>query len=240
MWREIPGFIRYVINSETSEVKRISTDIVLKQFNLYGTPHVCVRSDSRKRLTRSVKGLYKLAFPVEIISLPKIITEAGLPPSEVNKTTLQVLVQEKFTYNPLSGDFLGKGIRNPEGWVNNGYRFHYLNGVCQRTHNLIFVYMLGEFPKGFVDHIDHNTLNNKWENLRVVDKSTNAKNLSKYVTNTSGVTGVNWHSKQKKWNARIMVDKKSIHLGCFLTMEEAVEARKLAEVKYNFHMNHGK
>jgi len=52
--------------------------------------------------------------------------------------------------------------------------------------------------------------------------------------------GVSFHRRQRKWNARIMVDKKPIHLGSLTTMEKAIEARKEAEIKYGFHYNHGK
>jgi len=68
----------------------------------------------------------------------------------------------------------------------------------------------------------------------------NAKNLPLYVNNTSGIMGVSFHRRQRKWNARIMVDKKPIHLGSLTTMEKAIEARKEAEIKYGFHYNHGK
>ena len=36
-----------------------------------------------------------------------------------------------------------------------------------------------------------------------------------------------------------MVNRKQISLGTYTTKEEAVFARKQAEIKYGFHVNHG-
>ncbi|EOA5908665.1 AP2 domain-containing protein, partial [Salmonella enterica subsp. enterica serovar Brandenburg] len=60
------------------------------------------------------------------------------------------------------------------------------------------------------------------------------------VNNTSGALGV-WREKRRnKWVAEIKVDRRKIHLGQFDNFDEAVAARKDAEVKYGLHENHGK
>ena len=43
--------------------------------------------------------------------------------------------------------------------------------------------------------------------------------------NTSGYVGVTWHIRDKKWCAKISVNKISKHIGSFSTLEEAVQAR---------------
>ena len=53
-----------------------------------------------------------------------------------------------------------------------------------------------------------------------------------FLTNTSGVTGVNWLKKNQKWRAYITVGDKQIHLGSFENKEDAIKARKEAEIKY--------
>jgi hypothetical protein len=58
--------------------------------------------------------------------------------------------------------------------------------------------------------------------------------------NTSGITGVTWHSQRGKWLAQIWVNGKKVHLGVFLSIDDAARARKDAEIKYSFHENHGK
>lgn len=50
--------------------------------------------------------------------------------------------------------------------------------------------------------------------------------------NTSGVTGVYWNKKLKKYRAYIQKDGKNYNLGFFVNFEDAVKARKEAEIKY--------
>ena len=50
--------------------------------------------------------------------------------------------------------------------------------------------------------------------------------------NTSGYTGVTWVGMRNKWQAKIDVDHKRIHLGLYDQKEDAIEARKKAEKKH--------
>ena len=50
--------------------------------------------------------------------------------------------------------------------------------------------------------------------------------------NTSGITGVSLYKQTNKWRAYIEYNQKYIHLGLFNTKEEAIKARKEAELKY--------
>lgn len=83
-----------------------------------------------------------------------------------------------------------------------------------------------------VDHINGDTLDNRKENLRIIHRRHNAKNTVIYSNNTSGYKGVSWHKHRQKWQANINVNKKNIYLGIYDKLEEAVEARKKAEIKY--------
>lgn len=83
-----------------------------------------------------------------------------------------------------------------------------------------------------VDHINHNRLDNRKENLRICTKHQNDMNKKILPNNTSGITGVSWDKRKNKWRARIKYNQKEIHLGYFNTKEEAAEARKQAELEY--------
>ena len=52
------------------------------------------------------------------------------------------------------------------------------------------------------------------------------------ATMSSGVIGVSWHKASKKWCARISVDGKRINLGRFNNLDDAIYARREAEIKY--------
>lgn len=88
-------------------------------------------------------------------------------------------------------------------------------------------------PKGMdVDHINHDTLDNRKSNLRICNRSQNTINGKKRITNKSGVPGVNWNKQHKKWEARVWQNYKTIRLGFFIDFNEAVKARREAEQKY--------
>lgn len=52
------------------------------------------------------------------------------------------------------------------------------------------------------------------------------------ISNTSGVKGVYWGKKAKKWIAQIRFQRKTIYLGSFANKQDAINARKEAEEKY--------
>lgn len=94
-------------------------------------------------------------------------------------------------------------------------------------------------PGEQIDHINHILYDNRLCNLRKVDSTGNHRNLSRSVANTSGVTGVSFDRNRGKWKAAIQINGKSVHLGRFDDITDAIESRKLAEIKYGFHENHG-
>jgi hypothetical protein len=81
-----------------------------------------------------------------------------------------------------------------------------------------------------VDHINHNTYDNRKSNLRICNRNENARNLKIYSTNKSGVTGV--FLRNGKWIAEIKLNQKKIYLGRFSNFKDAVKARYEAELKY--------
>ena len=72
----------------------------------------------------------------------------------------------------------------------------------------------------FVDHKNHNTLDNRKENLRIVTRSQNQMNV-----NYKGVNKTN----NNKFYAHIKLNQKMINLGVYIYEEEAFFARWYAE-----------
>ena len=84
-----------------------------------------------------------------------------------------------------------------------------------------------------VDHKDKPTSNNKIDNLRLATNPQNQMNrVNLPSNNTSGVIGVCWNKKAKKWEAQIRVNKVQKFLGYFINKEDAIKVRKEAEIKY--------
>ena len=73
-----------------------------------------------------------------------------------------------------------------------------------------------------VDHINHNRIDNRVENLRIVSHSHNNQNRKKKQGTLSKYIGV--EPSVSKWRARIIYQKKKYHLGSYQTQEEAAEA----------------
>jgi hypothetical protein len=88
-------------------------------------------------------------------------------------------------------------------------------------------------PKGMVvDHINHNTLDNRWVNLRPATKLQNMYNRSKRKNTSSRYKGVHWHEYAKKWRAGIRVNGRDKALGYFESELEAAKAYDRAARKH--------
>ena len=80
-------------------------------------------------------------------------------------------------------------------------------------------------PKGMLtDHKDHNGCNNQEYNLRICTDQQNAMNRQKEKGCSSPFKGIGWHKRARKWVARIVINKKQVHLGCFDSEVEAAQA----------------
>lgn len=78
---------------------------------------------------------------------------------------------------------------------------------------------------GFVDHKDHNGLNNCRSNLRESNCQLNGAGQIKQPGRSSQYKGVCWHCQRGKWLASITVNNKTVYIGLFTNEEEAAHAR---------------
>ena len=109
--------------------------------------------------------------------------------------------------------------------TSHGYRKIQIDGKLYLEHRVIFFWMTGRWPAQHVDHRDMDKLNNRWHNLREATRSQNTANRRAYKNNTSGVKGVCWNKRKKKWVAQIAVNGVKIHL-------LATDSKEKAEVWY--------
>lgn len=128
-------------------------------------------------------------------------------------------------------------VLNPKG-SQCQYRCVNIFGKSYMAHRIVWLYHYGDWPRGCIDHINGNGLDNRIENLRDVDARENARNRPTPRNNKSGIAGV--RVRGKGWNARISIGNKLKDLGAFKDFFSACCARKSAEVIYGFHENHGR
>lgn len=126
------------------------------------------------------------------------------------------------------------------GYVSSdGYMYFGFKNKTLKLHRAIFLMLHGFLPK-YVDHHDHDRLNNRPNNLRAATMTSNNRNCSIQKNNQSGIVGVSYCKKRNKWVAMIWHESKPISLGRFINKEDAINARKEAEVRYGYNPNHGK
>ena len=87
------------------------------------------------------------------------------------------------------------------------------------------------------DHANKNTLDNRRKNLRKCTVSENSYNRKKRC-NSDGYVGVSWRPKERKWVARITVNKKVIYLGYFKKAKDAAMARDRAALIHHKEFAH--
>lgn len=155
------------------------------------------------------------------------------------KLTIERL-RECLEYIPDEGRFIYKiklnrktVVGSDAGWVGftgkNGYKrpTHQI-GIDKHKyycHRLAWFYMTGEWPSEEIDHIDGNTLNNTWANLRKASRQENSYNRQR---------DKNCIRKYPKWvrpngkgfSASVKLLGKHKYLGTYSTPEEAHEVAK--------------
>lgn len=159
------------------------------------------------------------------------------------------------TYD-LTGDYgIGYTSKGEEFWFDledydkiKDYCWYYSRGYVKAhelrnsrkiisLHNLVMDINGNVNWNTIVDHIYHPNINenkydNRKQNLRIITQGQNCMNQYAKSTNKSGVKGVNWAKDKDKWQAKITVNYKQMHLGFYDDIEDAIKARKEAEERY--------
>lgn len=92
------------------------------------------------------------------------------------------------------------------------------------AHRIIWVMQTGLQPLNHVDHIDRDSRNNQWKNLRAATNAQNQANSCSRKGALSQYKGVCWDDSKQKWLSRIRVNGVRRHLGRFESEQEAALA----------------
>ena len=137
-------------------------------------------------------------------------------------------LKDRYIYNPDTGLFTricktggkhtGKTLSKNKSKYDCGhiqYKQITINGKVYQAHRLAWLYMTGKWPENFVDHINRDSSDNRWNNLREATYTENNRNRSIGKDNTSGYKGVSFHKGTNKYRAEIKINGKNKHLGYY-------------------------
>lgn len=125
-------------------------------------------------------------------------------------------------------DFVGRiaGTKSRRGYV-----VIRVDGGFYKAHRLAWFYVTGAWPKEDIDHKNSDKGDNRFQNLREATRQENNRSKPPQRNSRSGVTGIGWRKRERKWLARITVDKKHRYLGLFHDKQAAIRARRDAEIE---------
>jgi hypothetical protein len=156
-------------------------------------------------------------------------------PSRSAKSDLTAeYLRERLEYDPETGVFTWKWHPDmPYAWNRRWatkiagspdaqkYTVIRINNQLYKAHRLAWLYVHSEWPAQDIDHIDHITNNNRLANLRLASKSQNMWNSRPHRNAAHKLKGVMQHSQTGRFYSQIARHRKTYHLGCFDTPEEA-------------------
>lgn len=149
-------------------------------------------------------------------------------PHQLSLMPSQERLQELFDYSVVTGAlYRRKGVKGfPRGRSvgfdnGNGYLRTVVDGHKVYNHRLVWKLVTGQEPTTNIDHIDGDSTNNAWHNLRLATQAQNCRNQALKTTNTSGFKGVSYSKVSKKWVATIWRDYRCHYLGLYGTPEQA-------------------
>jgi hypothetical protein len=146
-------------------------------------------------------------------------------------------VKALFDYDPATGNLQPKEKSYRARISQGGYVRVAMKGMQFLAHRIIWLWMTGEVPSSSleIDHINGIKHDNRWENLRLVSRTTNQRNqFSANANSKTKVRGVSWCAALQKYRVRIFADGKQHNIGYFSSLEEAVAARQQAVAKWHF------
>jgi len=116
--------------------------------------------------------------------------------------------------------------------------FHIFNTAGRPSKKALHRLLMGDPVGKVVDHRNHDTLDNRRDNLLIVTNSENMQNRrGNQRNNKSGYRGVAFHPKTGKWTAQITINMRKKYLGLFNTPEEASEVATKARQMYYTNLN---
>jgi hypothetical protein len=150
-----------------------------------------------------------------------------------NETLTQERLKELLHYDPETGVFTRlKNRRKISSSNKAGYVTIRVLDARYPAHRLAWLYITGSWPLHMIDHINHNGLDNRWNNLRSATPSENQQNQIA-PRQQNRLIGAHWNPQKRKFTSAVRVGGVLKHLGHFNTAEAAHEAYVQAKRKHH-------
>ena len=150
-------------------------------------------------------------------------------------------LRDYLKYNPEDGSIIrikkassNAKVGDTAGSIkDNGYAAIKLNKKRFLAHRVAWAIYYGEWPSKCLDHINGIRNDNRISNLRECTPMENSWNRRKSKNNTSGISGIYFNKRMKKWCVGIRSNKKHKYLGSFSDFQDA---KKIAlNARNSFH-----
>ena len=183
-------------------------------------------------------GLFSMVMAVLMV-----VALASPATSEASMLT-QLNLHQSLNYEPQTGEFfwiesptqrIKAGSRAGFEKKGDGYRYIKIGGRAYGEHRLAWLYMTGAWPSEEIDHTNRVRSDNRFENLRQVNRKQNCENRKPRAGSAANFRGVSWSNG--RWHATIMHFGKQMCLGYFDSIDEAKKARLDAEARLFTHSN---
>jgi len=158
-------------------------------------------------------------------------------------------LRELLDYEPASGIFTWRKARRGTAKIGSvagtidgkGYVQIKVDSRLYLAHRLAWLYTFGHFPPADIDHQNGVRSDNRIDNLRPATRSQNNANSPARSDNTSGIKGVFWEKRRKKWRVQVTVNGTKYHLGYYDDAAHATAvyqgAALLAFAEYSHHLS---
>ena len=161
-------------------------------------------------------GMTKSCGCLQAETISKLLTTHGMKGSETYNVWVSMIQRCTNPKNSRYEDYGGRNIAVCQKWL--------------KFEN--FFKDMGTKPQGLTIERRNNDLGYFKENCSWNTYLVQAKNQRIRKDNSTGITGVGWNKRLKKYRVRITANQKKYHIGVFDNLEDAKIARSDAELKY--------
>ena len=141
-----------------------------------------------------------------------------------------VRLRSLLDYDPKTGIFQWKRANarrkagERAGWIRpDGRNLIRIGPTRYLASRLAWLYVYGEWPERYVDHIDRDKANDAISNLRQADKQQNSWNAGVRNQNTLGLRNITTH--RKRFVVRFLRGRETIFRQSFRSLDDAIRVR---------------